>query len=145
MISLRLPDGSTKQVPEGTRPRSVAVSIGKRLAQAAVVAKVNGIVYDLDRELPPGNGEVAFQILTEKDPEPLESRSATNAGKPRRDAYFENLIELWCEIGGARENKKPLQAFVQVASAPFIGPTRAETICKILRRLLEKRGASTLR
>jgi threonyl-tRNA synthetase len=72
MVSLRLPDGSTKQVPEGTRPRSVAESIGKRLAQAAVAAKVNGVVYDLDRELPPGNGEVAFQILTEKDREALD-------------------------------------------------------------------------
>src|SRR5260370_24017926 len=71
MLTLRLPDGSTKQVPEGTRPREVAESIGKRLAQAAVAAKVNGTVVDLDRELPAGNGELAFQILTEKDPESL--------------------------------------------------------------------------
>ncbi|HJZ97930.1 MAG TPA: threonine--tRNA ligase [Candidatus Solibacter sp.] len=80
MITLRLPDGSTKQVAEGTRPRDVAESIGKRLAQAAIAAKVNGTVIDLDRELsaepasggcqPPG-GEVPFQILTEKDPESL--------------------------------------------------------------------------
>src|SRR5262245_25613780 len=72
MLTLRLPDGSTKQVPEGTRPREVAESIGKRLAQAAVAAKVNGAIIDLDRELRDGNGEVAFQILTEKDPESLE-------------------------------------------------------------------------
>jgi threonyl-tRNA synthetase len=71
MLTLRLPDGSTKQVAEGTRPREVAEGIGKRLAQAAVAAKVNGTIVDLDRELPAGNGELAFQILTEKDPESL--------------------------------------------------------------------------
>jgi threonyl-tRNA synthetase len=69
MITLRLPDGSSKQYPDGTRPRDVAESIGKRLAQAAVAAKVDGAVVDLDREIP--SGEHAFQVLTEKDPESL--------------------------------------------------------------------------
>jgi threonyl-tRNA synthetase len=72
MTTLRLPDGSVKQVPAGTRARDVAEGIGKRLAQAAVAAKVDDIVVDLDSELPAGNGEVAFQILTDKDPQALE-------------------------------------------------------------------------
>src|ERR671935_194406 len=72
MLTLKLPDGSTKQVPEGTRPRDVAEGIGKRLAQAAVAAKVNGTIVDLDRELPAGNGELSFQILTDKDREALD-------------------------------------------------------------------------
>src|SRR5438128_6060952 len=72
MITLRLPDGSKKQVAEGIRPREIAESIGKRLAQAAVAAKVNGTIVDLDRELPAGNGDVTFQILTEKDREALD-------------------------------------------------------------------------
>src|SRR5881397_2625514 len=71
MLTLKLPDGSSKQVPEGTRPRDVAEAIGKRLAQAAVAAKVNGTVTDLNRELPPGNGEISFQLLTDRDPEAL--------------------------------------------------------------------------
>lgn len=66
MPTLRLPDGSTKQVAAGTRPREVAEGIGKRLAQAAVAAKVNGAVVDLDRELT-GDGELSFQILTDTD------------------------------------------------------------------------------
>jgi threonyl-tRNA synthetase len=70
MLTLRLPDGSGKQYPDGTRPRDVAESIGKRLAQAAVAAKVDGAIVDLDREIPPG--EHSFQVLTEKDPEALE-------------------------------------------------------------------------
>ncbi|MFL5245523.1 MAG: threonine--tRNA ligase [Gemmataceae bacterium] len=72
MLTLKLPDGSTRQVPEGTRPRDVAEAIGKRLAQAAVAAKVNGTIVDLDRELANGNSEISFQILTEKDKEALE-------------------------------------------------------------------------
>src|SRR5690242_4409636 len=74
MLTLRLPDGSTKQVPEGTRPRDVAEAIGKRLAQAAVAAKVNGQVVDLDRELAANGtgGELTFQVLTDRDKEALE-------------------------------------------------------------------------
>ena len=81
MLTLKLPDGSVRQVPEGTRPRDVAESIGKRLAQAAVAAKVDGDVVDLDRELPDGNGELAFQILTDKDPR--SARRAAAQLRPR--------------------------------------------------------------
>jgi threonyl-tRNA synthetase len=72
MLTLKLPDGSLKQVPPGTRPREVVQSIGKRLAQAAIAAKVNGTVLDLDRELPGNGGELSFQILTDKDREGLD-------------------------------------------------------------------------
>jgi threonyl-tRNA synthetase len=75
MITLRLPDGSTKQVSEGSRPRDVAACIGRRLAQAAIAAKVDGTILDLDRELTAGSdgsGEHTFQVITEKDPEALE-------------------------------------------------------------------------
>jgi threonyl-tRNA synthetase len=73
MITLKLPDGSSRQVAPGTRPREVAESIGRRLAQAAVAAKVDGAVVDLDREIPGnGNGEVSFQILTDRDREALD-------------------------------------------------------------------------
>src|SRR4051812_46902088 len=72
MLTLKLPDGSARQVPPGTRSRDVAESIGKRLAQAAIAAKVNGTVVDLERELPAESAEVGFQILTEKDKEALD-------------------------------------------------------------------------
>ena len=49
MVTLKLPDGSTRQVAPGTRPRDVAESIGKRLAQDAIAAKVNGEIVDLNR------------------------------------------------------------------------------------------------
>ena len=70
MLSLKLPDGSVREVPAGTRPREVAEGIGKRLAAAAVAAKVNGEIVDLERELPAG--EASFQLLTDRDPEALD-------------------------------------------------------------------------
>jgi threonyl-tRNA synthetase len=72
MLTLRLPDGSAKQVAPGTTPRQVAESIGKRLAQAAIAAKFDGQIVELDRELPAANGEHSFSIMTEKDPDSLE-------------------------------------------------------------------------
>jgi threonyl-tRNA synthetase len=70
MPTLKLPDGSSRQAPPGSRSRDVAESIGKRLAQAAIAAKVDGDIVDLDRELP--EGEHTFAVLTEKDREALD-------------------------------------------------------------------------
>src|SRR5438105_4528888 len=72
MLTLRLPDGSQKQVNPGATPRQVAEGIGKRLAQAAIAAKLDEQIVDLDRELPGENGEHGFRILTEKDKEALD-------------------------------------------------------------------------
>jgi threonyl-tRNA synthetase len=71
MLTLKLPDGSIREVPEGSRPRDVVESIGKRLAKAAVAVKINDVVVDLDRELPAGAGEQTFHVLTDKDKEAL--------------------------------------------------------------------------
>jgi len=68
-IHVRLPDGSTQPVEPGTRPIDVARSISPRLADAAIVARVNGQLYDLTRPL---DEDADFQILTAKDPESLE-------------------------------------------------------------------------
>jgi len=67
-LVLKLPDGSERRVPAGTTPRQVAASIGPRLAKAAVAAKLDDAVWELDRPLSrPG----AFAVLTEKDPDAL--------------------------------------------------------------------------
>src|ERR1700730_2559989 len=71
MLTLKLPDGSHKQVNPGATSRQVAEGIGKRLAQAAIAAKLDEQIVDLDRELPAGNGEHMFQILTDRDKEAL--------------------------------------------------------------------------
>jgi len=68
-ITVTLPDGSTKTVPQGSRPMDIAKSIGPRLADDAVVARVNGQLYDLTR---PFEGDAKLEILTSKNPEALE-------------------------------------------------------------------------
>lgn len=68
MASIKLPDGSVKDVPDGTSVLQLAESIGKRLAQAAIVGKVDGKLVDLYYPL---RGEHQVQIITERDPEGL--------------------------------------------------------------------------
>src|ERR1700674_5288686 len=68
-IEITLPDGSKQSVALGTRPIDVAKTISPRLADAAIVAKVNGDLYDLTR---PIENDSTLQILTTKDPESLE-------------------------------------------------------------------------
>jgi len=48
-IQVTLPDGSAQSVAEGARPIDVARSISSRLADDAVVARVNGELWDLNR------------------------------------------------------------------------------------------------
>src|SRR3979490_2455706 len=68
-IHLKLPDGSTKEVPKGTTALDVAKSISPRLADAALVAKTNGNLIDLTRPL---EKDTDLRILTDRDPEALE-------------------------------------------------------------------------
>src|ERR1700694_3827373 len=68
-ITVTLPDGSRQPFPPGTRPIDVARSISPRLADDAVVARVNGDLWDLNR---PFESDSALQILTSKNPEALE-------------------------------------------------------------------------
>ena len=50
-VRLTLPDGSVREVAPGTTSREVAQSIGPGLARAAVAARVDGQIRDLDRPL----------------------------------------------------------------------------------------------
>lgn len=68
-IKISLPDGSVRTEAAGITARAVAEAIGPRLARAAVAARVNGDVWDLDR---PIRDDTALEILTEDDPAALE-------------------------------------------------------------------------
>lgn len=68
-VLVTLPDGSQKAFPAGTRPLDIALSISKRLADDAIVAKVDGNLWDLTRPL---EGDAAVSILTTKDPASLD-------------------------------------------------------------------------
>ncbi|MGH7534135.1 MAG: TGS domain-containing protein, partial [Gemmatimonadales bacterium] len=68
-IRVTLPDGSVREYPAGTTSRQVAESVGAGLARAALAARVNGAVWDLDRPL---DQDARVAILTDRDPEALE-------------------------------------------------------------------------
>jgi threonyl-tRNA synthetase len=68
-IQITLPDGSRQEVSAGSRPIDIAKSISPRLADAALVARVNGNLYDLTR---PFEADASLEILTTKNPEALE-------------------------------------------------------------------------
>jgi threonyl-tRNA synthetase len=55
VVTVRLPDGSTKELVEGTTALDLAESIGPRLAKAAVAATVDGAEVDLSAEIPDGS------------------------------------------------------------------------------------------
>ncbi|MEA3065336.1 MAG: threonyl-tRNA synthetase [Sphingomonadales bacterium] len=63
-FKIKLPDGSLREVPEGTTPADVAASIGPGLARAAMAARVNGEVRDLNRPL---DGDAELALITVRD------------------------------------------------------------------------------
>ena len=58
-LTIRLPDGSTRQVATGTTAGDLAADIGSKLRKAAVIANVNGVERDLVWPLADGD-EVAI-------------------------------------------------------------------------------------
>ena len=66
VISIRLPDGSSRELPAGATTGDLAASIGSRLAKAAVAAKVDGAEVDLNTPLEDG---VEVAIITSNTPE----------------------------------------------------------------------------
>jgi threonyl-tRNA synthetase len=68
MATAILPDGSKRELPDGSSVADLALSIGKGLAKAAVVARVDDKLVDLLTKL---SGEHRISIVTDKDPEAL--------------------------------------------------------------------------
>lgn len=63
-IKITLPDGSIKEVPTGTTPAAIAVSISEGLARNVLAAKFNDVVIDSNREL---TEDGFLQLLTWND------------------------------------------------------------------------------
>jgi len=66
MVTITLPDGSTKSLPKGTTVREVAQAIGPRLAKDAWAGKLDGKVVDL---VTPIESDAALEIITVKSPD----------------------------------------------------------------------------
>jgi threonyl-tRNA synthetase len=69
MAQVKLPDGSTLEIADGTTAQQLAEQIGPGLAKAAVAAKINGQVLDLTT---PIRADADIQIITSKDPQGLD-------------------------------------------------------------------------
>ncbi len=68
-IRVTLPDGSVREVAPGTSAQAIAASIGRNLEKAAIAARVNGELYDLNRPLP---GDCKLQLITRESKDALE-------------------------------------------------------------------------
>ncbi|MCJ2183135.1 threonine--tRNA ligase [Novosphingobium sp. 1949] len=64
MFKISLPDGSVREMPEGSTPGDVAAAIGPGLAKAALAAKIDGELVDLSR---PFTGDASLALVTAKD------------------------------------------------------------------------------
>ena len=68
-INIKLPDGSTKQLPHNSNGLDLAKSIGERLANDSIAVVVNGEQQDLLDQL---NNNDEVSIITKNSPEGLE-------------------------------------------------------------------------
>jgi len=64
MLKIALPDGSTREVAPGTTPAQIAAAIGPGLAKAALAARVDGELRDLDRPL---GTDASLALVTARD------------------------------------------------------------------------------
>ncbi|HET7316259.1 MAG TPA: TGS domain-containing protein, partial [Sphingomicrobium sp.] len=64
MFKISLPDGSVREVPEGSTPADIAAAIGPGLAKAALAAKVDGELRDLNR---PIEADSSLALVTSRD------------------------------------------------------------------------------
>ena len=64
MVRVTLPDGSVREVAQGTTIAEVVQGIGGRLAKAALAAQVDGVVVDLGRKL---EQDCSLRVLTWND------------------------------------------------------------------------------
>jgi len=64
LLKISLPDGSVREMPEGSSPYDVAAAIGPGLAKAAIAARVDGELRDLGR---PFDGDATLALITGRD------------------------------------------------------------------------------
>ncbi len=64
MFTITLPDGSAREMPQGSTPADVAAAIGPGLAKAALAARVDGALVDLSH---PFTGDAALALVTSRD------------------------------------------------------------------------------
>jgi threonyl-tRNA synthetase len=64
LFKIALPDGSVREMPEGSTPADVAAAIGPGLAKAALAARIDGELRDLNR---PFESDGSLALVTSRD------------------------------------------------------------------------------
>eukprot|EP01035_Chromulina_nebulosa_P051666 gene51666-70400_t len=64
LFRITLPDGSVREVAPGTTPADIAAAIGPGLAKAAIAARVDGDLRDINR---PFEGNAHLALVTSRD------------------------------------------------------------------------------
>ena len=64
LLKISLPDGSVREVPRGSTPADIAAAIGPGLAKAALAARVDGELRDLNRAF---DGDAQLALVTARD------------------------------------------------------------------------------
>ncbi len=99
-IKITLPDASVREYPKGVTAAEIALSIGRRLAEDAVFAKINGNIKELSF---PISEDSSIRIITIKDKESLDALRHSIA-----HLLAAAVMELWPgtkrTIGPAIEN-----------------------------------------
>ncbi len=83
-MKITLPDGSIKELPAGSTPADVAASIGAGLAKAAIGAKVDGQLWDLNR---PIEKDATVAIIT-RPKQGKDGRSQFRDAQHEKDALY---------------------------------------------------------
>ncbi|HLU42627.1 MAG TPA: threonine--tRNA ligase [Microthrixaceae bacterium] len=86
-LTITLPDGSERTLPEGSTGADLAASIGPGLAKAALAVEVDGELQDLSAPVPDG---ARVRIITDRDPQGLEQIRHSTA-----HVLAQAVLELW--------------------------------------------------
>ena len=126
-LQVTLPDGSVRAVAAGTTPLEIAKSISERLAGDAIVARVNGDLWDLTRGL---DADSKLETLTVKNDvtgdqvttweygttlsNPLDPSSATLARPQVNDdiSAFAGMVGMTWLARDAGDSRVDFQALV---------------------------------
>jgi len=100
MVLITLPDGSSRSYEKEVTGLEIASSIGPRLAKEAIVIKVNGDLWDLNR---PIITDAKIEIITRQQPEALEVLRH-DAAHLLAEAIKELYPEAQITIGPAIDN-----------------------------------------
>lgn len=100
MVLITLPDGSSRSYEKEITGLEIASSISPRLAKEAIVVKVNGDLWDLNRSI---TEDATIEIITRQQPEALEVLRH-DAAHLLAEAIKELYPEAQITIGPAIDN-----------------------------------------